>query len=100
MCIQQLYFSSFDDQQITQLQQVGISLDIINNITHLNNRMDPALLQQLALQTNGNFHNLDLDDPLSKQLIEQYSHSFQYGEYGFDVFMLFCCLLVPFPHSV
>lgn len=50
--------------------------------------MDPALLQQLALQTNGHYHNVDLNDLQSKQFIEQYSHSFQYGEYGFDVIVM------------
>lgn len=47
--------------------------------------MNPALLQQLALYSNGSFHNLNLRDPSSIESISQYAHSFQYGEYGFDV---------------
>lgn len=74
--------------QSTQLQKVGLSLDVINNITNSSNRMNPALLQQLALHSNGSFHNLDLRDPSSIESISQYSRSFQYGEYGFDVW---CC---------
>ena len=54
--------------------------------------MNPVLLQQLALQSNGCYFNIDLHDPSSLQSLQQYALSFQKGEYGSDVLLSFILL--------
>ena len=54
--------------------------------------INPVLLQQLALQSNGCYFNIDLHDPSSLQSLQQYALSFQKGEYGFDVLLSFILL--------
>ena len=84
--------SSSSYEQIEQFQEIGLSIDILNNITDSSNKINPVLLQQLALQSNGCYFNIDLHDPASLQSLQQYALSFQKGEYGFDVLLSFILL--------
>ena len=74
-----------------KLQQIGLSCDILNNITDnsqfgvTQNRIDPVLLQQLCASTNGNFICVDILNSESVKKATQHVLSFLQGEYGFDV---------------
>ena len=83
-----------------KLQQIGLSCDILNNITDnsqfgvTQNRIDPVLLQQLCASTNGNFICVDILNSESVKKAMQHGLSFLQGEYGFDVRQanyIYCC---------
>ncbi|KNB43743.1 hypothetical protein JH06_3372 [Blastocystis sp. subtype 4] len=77
-------------QIMQKLQQIGLSCDILNNITDnsqfgvTQNRIDPVLLQQLCASTNGNFICVDILNSESVKKATQHVLSFLQGEYGFD----------------
>ena len=70
--------------------EVGLSVDIVNNISDNSlfgqppNNIDPVLLAQLCEQSNGRLICLDINDVESRFLCEQYILSFLEGEYGYD----------------